>query len=50
LLKILKVKNPQKADSLIKKVIRSFGDYTTDPEIYRKVRKEILQELDACAN
>jgi len=50
LLKMLKVMNPQKAENMIKKVIRSFEDYITDPVIYRKVRKEILQELDAHTN
>jgi len=50
LLKMLKAKNPEKAEKIIKKVIRGFGDYTTDPVIYRKVRKEMLQELDTHSN
>lgn len=46
LLKMLKVKNPEKTEEIINKVIRSFTDYTKDPAVYRKVRKEMLQELD----
>ncbi|MQY78446.1 MAG: DUF4091 domain-containing protein [Bacteroidetes bacterium] len=50
LLKMLKAKKPEKTKEIINKVIRSFTDYTKDPAVYRKVRKEMLQELDTHSN
>ena len=46
LLKMLKTKNPDRAQAIIKKVIRSFSDYTKDPKVYRAARRELLEALD----
>jgi len=49
LLKMLKTKDPDRAGEIIKKVIRSFTDYTKDPAVYRAARKELLMALDSSA-
>lgn len=46
LLKMLKAKEPQRVDNIIKKIIRSFSDYTKDPTSYRAARRELLKALD----
>ena len=45
MLKILKSRDLEGASQIIKKLIRSFEDYSTDPFRYREVRKELLMEL-----
>ena len=30
------------ADALISRVVRGFGDYTTDPAVYRAARRDLL--------
>ena len=46
LLKMLKAKDAEHAGAIINKVIRSFSDYTKEPEIYRAAHKELLESLD----
>ncbi|MHC4069014.1 MAG: DUF4091 domain-containing protein [Planctomycetota bacterium] len=46
LLKMLKAKDAECASAIVNKVIRSFSDYTKEPEVYRAARKELLESLD----
>jgi hypothetical protein len=43
---MLKAKDAERASAIINKVIRSFSDYTKEPEVYRAARKELLESLD----
>lgn len=46
LLKMLKVKNPERAKAIIKKGIRSSSDYIKNPKPYRALRRELLEALE----
>ncbi len=46
LVKILKKKDPAAADKIVKKVFRTFNDYTTDMTVIRKAEKALLDALD----
>lgn len=43
LLKQLKQRNPAAAERIVRRVIRSFDDYTKDPATYRVAKKELLE-------
>ena len=45
LLRALKAKNPTQADQLSKAVIRDFTDYVRDPAAFRKLERQLLEEL-----
>lgn len=45
LLRALKAKNPTQADQLAKAVIRDFTDYIRDPAAFRKLERQLLEEL-----
>ena len=45
LLTMLKARDAAKADSLIRRLVRGFGDYTADPRLYRRVRRMLLEEI-----
>lgn len=47
LLLMLRTKDRAKADELVRRMARGFGDYSTDTRLYRQVRREILEALDA---
>lgn len=37
--------NKEKAEEIIRKIVRGFSDYTTDITLYRKTRKELLEVM-----
>ena len=43
LLKIVESKNPGKAKELSKAIARSFSDFTSDPEIFMSIRRQLLE-------
>ena len=49
LLTMLKARDAAKADALIRRLVRGFGDYTADPRLYRTVRRALLEELAGTA-
>ena len=42
LLRVLKERNPRRAEALVRKVIRRFDDYTKDVRVLRRARRELL--------
>ena len=47
LLRLLKKRDPKRADAIIHRVIRAFDDYTKDPAVYRAAKGELLTALAA---
>ena len=45
LLRILRQKAPRRAAAVLRKVIRSFKEYTLDVKVFRKARRELLSAL-----
>ena len=45
LLRRLRAKNPKRAETLIKPVLRAFDDYTRDPAILRAARRKLMQSV-----
>lgn len=45
LLRLLKVKNPKSAETIIERVLRAFDDYETEVPAYRQVRRELLEAM-----
>ena len=42
LLRLLARHDPSAAAALVRRVMRGFGDYTTDPQVYRAARRDLL--------
>jgi hypothetical protein len=47
LIRMLRDKEPGKADRIIRSVIRSFTDYTKDPRVYRRARRALFAALES---
>ena len=41
----LRRRDPAAADVLVRRLARGFDDYTADPELYRRVRRELLEAV-----
>ncbi len=41
----LKVRSPERADAIMKKVFRSYNDYTTDLQEYRQAKRQLLEAV-----
>ena len=46
LLKILKQRDPQRADQIVAQVLRGFDDYTKDTQVFRAARRALLEAFD----
>lgn len=46
LLRLLCKKSPEKAQALVRRVVRGFGDYSAEIPLYRAVRHDLLRSLD----
>ena len=46
LLRLLRVKSPEKAQALVRRVVRGFGDYSAEVPLYRAVRRDLLSALN----
>ena len=46
LLRLLRAKSPEKAKALVRRVVRGFGDYSSEVPLYRAVRHDLLSALE----